>query len=138
MPDTGNGATLTRSGLTVDIVSIQLSSQSIGTIDTSLLATTGFMQKIAEDLADAGTVTVEYNFDAEESGDFQATGGAAVSTTITLPITNSGNTTNATIIGTAILTDFQPPSFANNELQRASVTLTWDGVTGPTFSAEAA
>lgn len=138
MPDTGNGATLTRSGFTVDITSISIGNQSIGTVDTSLLATTGFMTKIAEDLVDAGALTVEFNFDTSDAGEWPTVGGAAVSTTVTFPIHDSGNATNATVVGTAILTDFKPPDFNNNELQKASATFTWDGETGPTWTVESA
>lgn len=138
MSDTGNGATLTRSGFTVDITSISLGNQTIDTLDTTLLSTTGYMTKVAADLADAGTFTVEFNFDAGDAGEWPTVGGAAVSTTVTFPIHDSGNTTNSTVVGTAILTDFKPPDLQNNELQRATATFTWDGETGPTWTAESA
>lgn len=137
MPDTGNGATLTRSGFTVDIVSMSLGNRTMETLDISLLSDSTWVQKIAADLADAGTLTVEYNFDATGgSGELPSPGGAAVATTVTFPIHTSGNTNAATLAGTTILTDVKPPDFANNELQRASATFTFDGVTGPTFTGE--
>lgn len=138
MADTGNGATLTRSGLTVDIVGINLTAQSIGTIDKSLLTTTTYMEKIAADLADAGGLVVEYNFDAADAGELPSVGGAAVSTTVTWPIHDSGNTTNSTLVGTAIITEVKPPDFRNNELQVATITMEFDGVTGPTWTVESA
>jgi hypothetical protein len=131
--DTGNGATLTRSGFVVSVVSISIGNQTVGTIDTSLLADTGFMTKISEDLVDAGTVTVEYQFDSATAGNFPTVGGDAVSTVVTFP--NNG-TTAANLTGTAIITDFKAPDLNNNELQLCSVTFTWDGETGPTFTAE--
>lgn len=137
MPDTGNGATLTRSGFTVDIVSMSLGNRTMEAIDISLLSDSTWMQKISADLADAGTLTVEYNFNAEgASGELLTPGGAAVSTTVTFPIHTSGNTQAATLAGTTLCTDVKPPDFANNELQRASATFTFDGVTGPNFIAE--
>lgn len=136
MPDTGNGATLTRSGFTVDIVSIELRSQTIDTLDISLLSDSTWMRKIAADLADAGSITVTWNFDAGDTGELPTIGGAAVSTTVTWPIHDSGNTTNATLVGTAITTEVKPPDFANNELQVATATFTFDGVTGPTWTVE--
>lgn len=133
MPDTGNGATLTRSGFTVDIVSISIGDQTIDTLDISLLSTTGFIEKIATDLADAGEFTVEYLFDATDAD--VTLGGAAESTTITWPVVG-GSGTAATLAGTAIVTTKKFPDLMNNELQTASVTFTWDGVTGPAFTAQ--
>lgn len=134
MADTGNGATLTRTGFTVDIRSISIGNQTIDMLDVSLLSSTGFMKKLAADLADAGSFTVEYLFDAADA--LPTLGGAALSTTITLPLVTSGNTA-ATLAGTAVCTDRKPPDLMNNEVQVASATFTWDGVTGPTFTAEA-
>lgn len=133
MADTGNGATLTRSGFTVDIRSITIGNQTIDLLDVSILSTTGFMEKISADLADAGSFTVEYLFDATDVD--VALGGAAVSTTITFPVVG-GSGTAATISGTAICTDKKFPDLQNNELQVASATFTWDGVTGPAFTAQ--
>lgn len=132
MADTGNGATLTRTGFVVDIRSITIGNQTIDLLDTSLISTTGFMEKISADLADAGSFTVEYLFDATDAD--VTLGGAAVSTTITFP----GTGTPATLAGTAICTDKKFPDLQNNELQVASATFTWDGVTGPTFTAQTA
>jgi hypothetical protein len=132
MADTGNGATLTRSGFTVDVVAITIGNQRIDMLDISLLSTTGFMQKVSADLADAGSCTIEYLFD---SGDADVTlGGAAVSTVITWPL-QSGSTP-ANLTGTAICTDKKYPDLRNNEIQSASAEFTWDGVTGPTWTAE--
>jgi hypothetical protein len=132
--DTGNGATLTRTGFTVDIVSISIGNQTIDMLDSSLLSSTGFAKKLAADLADAGTFTVEAQFDVADSDNALALGGAAVSTTITFP----GSGTRATLAGTAVLTDKKFPDLMNNEIMVASFTFTWDGATGPTFTAQTA
>ena len=131
MPDTGNGATFTRSGTTVDIVAIVIGDQRIDLLDVSLLSTTGFMEKIAADLADAGEFTIEYLYDAADAA--QSLGGAAVSSVITWPL-QSGESTAANITGTAILIGNKYPDFRNNEVQNASLTYGWDGVTGPTLT----
>lgn len=128
--DTGNGATITRTGFTADIRSISIGNQTIDMLDTSLLSTTGFAEKISADLADAGSITVEVQFDVTDAD--IALGGAAVSTTITFP----GTGTQATLAGTAVLTDKKLPDLMNNEVMVASYTFTWDGVTGPTFTAQ--
>lgn len=132
MADTGNGATLTRSGFTVDIVSITIGEQTIDLLDVSLISATGFMKKISADLADAGEFSVEYLFDSTDAD--VTLGGAAASTTITFP---SQGGTAATLAGTAICTSKKYPDLQNNELQTATATFTWDGVTGPAFTAEA-
>ena len=137
MADTGNGATLTRTGFSVDIVSISVGNATIETIDTSLLTTTGFMEKISADLADGGAITVQFQMDSENTTNlYGSLGGAAVSTTLTFPIANTSNTTAATIAGTTLFTDYKPPDFENNALQLCSATFTFDGVTGPAFTAE--
>ncbi len=133
MADTGNGATFTRSGFTVDIVSISIGDQTIDLLDTSTIATTGFAEKIAADLADAGEFTIEYLFDATDAD--VTLGGAAVSSTITFPLVG-GSGTAATLAGTAICTTKKFPDLMNNELQMGSSTFTWDGVTGPAFTAQ--
>lgn len=138
MADTGNGATFTRSGFSVDIVSIQISNAAIDTIDTSLLnESSGFMQKIAADLADPGSITINFQHDSEDTVDYYTlVGGAAVSSTVTLPIANTSNTTACTISGTTIMTEYKPPDLANNELQLCTAVFVWDGGTGPAVGEE--
>lgn len=141
MADTGNGATLTRAGVSVDIVSMQLGNRTIETLDVSLLGeTTGYIQEIAADLADSGNIVVEYLFDtAGGTAELPKPGGAAVSTTVTFPISATGNTVAALLTGGTIITDVKPPDLANNELQTATITLKFDGGQGGTaiaFSGE--
>lgn len=132
MADTGNGATFTRSGFTVDVVAIVIGEQRIDLLDISLLSTTGFAEKISADLADAGSFTIEYLYDA---GDGDVTlGGAAVSSVITWPL-QSGESTAANLTGTAICTSKKFPDLRNNEVQNAMAEFTWDGVTGPSLTA---
>ena len=132
MADTGNGATLTRSGMTVDITSISIGEQRIDVLDKSLLSTTGYAEKVSADLADAGSITVEYLYDAADVA--LTLGGTAVSTVVTFPL--ASGTVAANITGTAIITSLKYPDLANNELQTASVEITWDGVTGPTLAVQ--
>jgi hypothetical protein len=134
--DTGNGATLTRSGFTVDIVAIRIGEQTIDLLDISLLSTTGFMEKISADLADAGTFTVEYLYDSLDAA--LSLGGAAVSTVITWPLNAVTQSVAANITGTAIMNSHKYPDFENNVVQTATAIFTWDGVTGPTLTAAVA
>lgn len=131
MADTGNGATFTRSGFTVDIVAIVVGEQRIDLLDKSLLSSTGFMKKVAADLADAGTFTVEYLYDGTDAN--VTLGGAAVSSVITWPLA-TGESTAANLTGTAICVAKKFPDFRNNELQAASAEFAWDGATGPTLT----
>lgn len=134
MADTGNGASFTKSGFTRDIVSISIGEQTIDMLDVSLLSSTGYMKKIAADLADAGTFTIEVLADGADAA--STLGGAAATSTITWPL-QSGESTAADIEGTAVLSGYKPPDFMNNELQTEQYTFTWDGATGPTFTASA-
>lgn len=131
MADTGNGATLTRSGFTVDIVAITIGEQRIELLDESLLSSTGFMKKLSADLADAGSITVEYLYDGTDAN--VSIGGAAVSTIVTWPLA-TGQTTAANLTGTAIAVSKKFPDFRNNELQTATAEFAWDGKTGPTLT----
>ena len=130
MADTGNGATLTRSGFTVDIVGISVGNMTLDVLDKTLLNDTGHAKKLPADISDAGTITVDYLFDSDDA---IPTLGEVSSTTITWPLA-TGQTTAANLAGTAIVTDIKLPDFRNNELQTAQVTFTWDGVTGPTYT----
>ena len=129
--DTGNGATLTRSGFTVDIVAITIGEQRIDMLDRSILADTVFMKKMSADLADAGSIIIEYLYDSVDA--LVALGGAGVSTIVTWPVA-AGQTVAANLTGTAVGTARKYPDFRNNELQNATAEFTWDGITGPTLT----
>ena len=68
--DTGNGATLTLAlfnGTTaitasLDVISITPGEITVGTIDSSTLATSGFMEKIPSDLADIGESSADFKW----------------------------------------------------------------------------
>lgn len=132
MADTGNGATFTLSGFTVDIVAISIGEMRVDMLDKSLLSTTGFIEKLVADLVDAGSVTIEYFHDASDSA--VTPGGAAASGTVTWPL-QSGESTPANLAGTGNITSHKYPDFRNNELQNGSMEFTWDGITGPTLTA---
>ena len=130
--DTGNGATVTRSGFSGDIISISFGNQTLEALDKSTLGDSTFMKKLAASLADAGAVTLEILSDAAVA--LPALGGAGITTTFTWPL-QTGETTAANIAGTAFVTDRKYPDFQNNVVQNSSITFTWDGETGPTFTA---
>ena len=95
-----------------------------------------------------GSATATYcPFDVTDSGDVSATGicdhtvdvAAVVNTegslTVTYPITNSGNTTAATRVGTAIL--MEAPTVSGKNIKNI-YNFVWKWSAKPTFSPEAA
>ena len=128
--DTGLGASITFSGLVAPWTSIEFGGQTIEALDASSLASTGFIEKLVSDLADAGTVTVQYHWD---TADDILTIGTTSSLTVTFP-KRTGEATAANMAGTAIVTDVTPPALHRGEIQVGSVTFEWDGYTGPTYT----
>ena len=138
MADTGQGATLTlaTTGAVGVIRSMTLPEFAIDKIETSDLSTTGFKTYIATDLAAPGELTAEIIFDAED--DDVPSFGVSETVTVTWPIHTTGNTTNATLAGTGFITNFKLPDMQIGELQVATITVAFDGLTDPAFTAEAA
>ena len=138
MADTGQGATLTlaTTGAVGVIRSMTLPEFAIDKIETSDLSTTGFKTYIATDLAEPGELTAEIIFDAED--DDVPSFGVSETVTVTWPIHTTGNTTNATLAGTGFITNFKLPDMQIGELQVATITVAFDGLTDPAFTAEAA
>jgi hypothetical protein len=132
-PDTGNGATVTFPSLSITPISITIGERTVEMLDISTLATTTFMKKLVADLVDAGTVTVTFHPDeTADTPQAKATG----SLVLTWPLVALA--TAANITGTASITGQKYPDFANNQVQVSSLTFTYDGATGPTFTAESA
>lgn len=134
MADTGNGATFTFTSITADVVAIVIGEQRLDVLDTSTLASSGYITKIAADLADAGTVSLEYYTDA---ADTPPALGDSDTLVITWPL-QTGEATAANLTGTAIVTALKHPDFRNNEIQNGMIELTWDGATGPAFTPSSA
>lgn len=137
--DTGNGTTvaLTTGPFTASVISVTIGEQTIDMLDASHLGTTGFMEKVVSDLADAGEVTIEYLADSTDEDKFKAPLGQTDTLTITLPEqVAAGNP--PTFAGTGAVTTWKPPDLVNGQLQTGSFTFTWDGYTGPTFTEDAA
>lgn len=134
MSDTGNGVTLTlgTSGWTLNVVSIAVAGQTLEMLDDSDLATTGHVEKLAADLTDAGSFTATCRLN--QSGDVPVPVKTAESATITFGLL-SGESTAATLAGTGNVTAGGDINIANNEIMNTTLTFTWDGRTGPTFTA---
>lgn len=128
--DTGLGATVTFSGLSAPVISIEFGDQSIDMLDSSHLGTTTFVEKVVGDLIDAGTVTIETLFD---TSDTPITTGTLASLTLTWPL-RGGESSKATLVGTAAVTSQSFPSLVRNEIQRATITFEYDGQTDPAYT----
>lgn len=138
MADTGLGATLaaTTQGSVARVRRLTLPEWMREKLDKSVLATTGFIEYHPGDLDDPGEVVAEIVFDAT-ADDFTTVENGEVDTfTVTFPIHTSGNTTAATLAGTGFATGQKLPDLAINELQVATLTIAYDGGTGPTFTGE--
>lgn len=136
MADTGQGATLTLSstGAVGVIRSMTLPEQTIEKLETSDLSTTDFKTYIKTDLAEPGELTAEILFNADTGS--VPTLGTPETGTVTFPIHTSGNATNATYAGSGFLTSFKLPDMQVGELQVATLTFAFDGLTDPSFTAE--
>jgi hypothetical protein len=133
MSDTGNGVVLAlgTSNWTLNVVSIAVGGQTLEMLDDSDLATTGYMEKLAADLTDAGSVSAVCRLN--QSGDVPVPVTTAETATITFGLL-SGEMTAATLSGTGNVTGGGDVNIANNEIMNTTLTFTWDGRTGPTFT----
>ena len=137
MADTGQGASLTlaTSGTIGVIRSMTLPEFVIEKIESTGLATTAFKTFIPSDLSDPGELTAEIIFDAE-NGDVVAR-GVPETVTVTWPVLTTGQTA-ANLAGTGFVTAFKLPDMSTGELQIATITIAFDGLTDPAFTAESA
>jgi len=99
-------------------------------IDASCLSDTGFMKKIAADLVDAGSVQVTAVFGLEDEP--FTVDGVTDTITITLP---SAGTTGGILTGTGWVSEVTLPSVEIGSLLEQTFTFTFDGETGPTYTA---
>ena len=136
MTGQGTTAVLTGGAIVGCVRSLTLPELTQDKIDASCLDTTGFMRYISGDLTDPGEVQMEIIFDP--SFDFTGLVGATDTLTITFPIGDDANATNATLIGTGFITSYSLPDLSTNNLAVVNVTFAFDGDTGPAFSPEAA
>ena len=128
---TGQGTTvsLTTGGSVACVRSITMPSFSIDAIDASCLSDTGFMKKISADLVDGGTVQVTAVFPL--GGDIATVNGDQDTITVTLP-------DGGALSGSGFVSEATLPSVEIGGLLESTLTFTFDGMTGPTYSAGSA
>lgn len=133
--DTGNGATLTFSSTTfaVALKKINGFEESVERLLTSSLATTTYNDYIPSDLKDPPEVVVDFYWDTGK--DMPALGNTAETITITYPVrTNGGEASGATYAGTGFIKSIKYPDLENGAVQMGSMTLCFNGATGPAFT----
>lgn len=131
--DTGHGASMTfgTSSYSFNWTKISLSGTSREPVDITKLATTGQMEKMAGDLEEPGTATIDFQWD--QAAAVPATSTAAETVTVTFPAP-AGHATPPTYAGTGLITAVKLPDLGTGELQMGQLTVQWDGGTGPAYT----
>lgn len=131
--DTGQGWTFTfgTQSITLLITSINVGKWSVAALDVSVLATTDFMEKLASDLRDAGTFTVDFIWRTSTTAPVI---GATPETFTITAAQMTGDTAAATLAGTGFVQDITWPTAALGSVNRGQITCVWNGDTGPTYT----
>lgn len=132
--DTGHGATLTfgTSSLAYQWTKIGAATHDRGEVETTDLATADYKTFTPGDLSDPGEFEIEYLFDTE-TAQAAITGLAPETITVTFPVP-TGGTVAARCTGTGFVKKRTlTPELATNTIQKGTLTVRWDGETGPNF-----
>jgi len=134
--DTGHGATITFATTGGTWLCRQISGPDVTrpVVDTSYLGTSVKRTKMPGDLDDWGPVTLMVLFQGSQGLPARSTVSETI--TITHP-TAAGASTPANLAGSGLINRVKYPDFQTNELQIGEIEFTWDGVTGPTWTAAA-
>jgi len=122
-PITGNGTTVSGLGQTTFVKKVSGINDKLGNFDISVLATTGYKKVKKTDLADTVTAVVE----CFHIGNAIALGTAG---TFTITWPSAG-----TFIGTGYISDIKYPDAENGAAMMMSYSITFDGATGPAYTA---
>jgi len=121
---TGQGSTVTIASAVGCVRSVTLPTFSMDSIDASCLSDTGFMKKISADLSDAGEVQIV----AAYGGASQELTGEQE--TITITFGDGGS-----LSGTGFISAVDHGSLETGGLMETTTTFTFDGDTGPAYTA---
>lgn len=128
----GTSVAFTTAGSVACLRSLTLPEWSMEEIESSCLSDIGFGKKIVGDLVDAGNVSMTMVF---ELGDSPMTpDGVNDTLTITFPTPPAG-ATGATLAGTGFISSCSLPEVTIGGLLEQTVVFTFDGETGPTWTA---
>lgn len=136
--DTGNGATITfgTTSFAVLLKKINGWEETIEKLDVSSLSSTGRKRYISSDLFEPPEITYDFYWDTTK--DKPTIGGAPETITVTFPVrTNGGEATGATYAGTGFIKSIKWPDLENGVVQVGSLTVAYDGTTGPTWTKSA-
>ena len=131
--DTGLGATMaftTLSTFTPKIREIPGLKRSVETIDGSHLGTSGDQELIEGDLIKNDPITIPILWN---TNDTIPAPGTKDTCTITWPL-RTAESTAANIAGTCIIQAVEFAGHKIGELQMGSITIQFDGYTGPTYT----
>ena len=148
MPSSNNTATFVFSPWTAyspKVLSISPPGYTSEALDDSDLSTTGFKQLVPGDLQEIGEMSIVVRLPSDapkrftnEVGDLMASGvgfDPVVGTaTIAWPAGTSGDGVDPTLSGTAFVTGWEPDEMNNDDAGTATITLQFDGKTGPTLA----
>ena len=131
--DTGHGATVTlaTTGLSLNWTSIDLGEETINDVEQTHLGTTGYREYRPGDLKEPGEVVIPFQWDSEAA---QIAVGTVESLTFTFP-TATGQSTAATYAGTGYIKRVKRPNLQTDTIQDGELTVKFDGITGPTYTA---
>jgi len=137
--DTGHGASITfgSSAYSFNWTAINIGEKTREPIDITVLATSTNYLKMVGDLQDAGSFTVDFQFDTRATS-APANSTATETVTITFPLAPSGQSAAATYAGTGMISSVKFPDLQTGQVQMGQMTVTWSGATGPTWTAATA
>ncbi len=146
MPTTANTTTVTHAtwtGYDPKIISIDMPGYTLEPLDDSDLTTTGFKTMVPGDLQEISEMTLEVRIPNDTGGLFTNEVGDLLSSGVVFDATVGSvvilfpqgvNTTAPKLTGTAFVTGFQVNSLNNDDRMTATVTIQFDGATGPTYT----
>ena len=129
--DTGNGATIAVTGVTPGkVISIGPFSETVSRIQIDHLGTTGYTPYMPGDTVDHDEIEAEMYWGSGTllQPDYGGTLASARTVTITFP-------SNGTLSGTGFVTKRRGPELRNNQPQIGMFAVSFDGNSGPTYSA---
>lgn len=131
--DTGQGWTFTFGTQSISLLVTQITcgKWTVTDLDVSVLSDTGFMKKLASDLKDAGTATIDFLWKTSTTAPVVGT------TPETFTITAAqmtGDTAAATLAGTGYVKEITWPTAALGQVNKGQIVITWNGDTGPTYT----
>lgn len=137
-PDTGHGATITfaTTAWTGKIIGMPTNlDKQRPRVQTTHLGTTTNHSYMPGDLDELGELEFDVRFEAATG--LPATGAAPETITVTWPLApGGGGATGASLAGTGFITGATYPPMQTGVLQTGKIKVSFDGGTGPTWTAE--